>query len=63
METKERHKIHIFMQGGLIQDIQNVPRGCVVYVYDYDLEGVDPEDIQADGVGDPCTITEWPPTE
>lgn len=50
--------VHVFMEGGLIQNIET-PSGVRVMVYDYDVEGVDAERITQDGKDDDCTITEW----
>ena len=55
LETKT---VHVFMEGGVIQDIQ-MPEGVQVKVYDYDIEDVDPDQIKKDGNGDECTIAVW----
>jgi len=55
MDTKT---VHVFMEGGVIQNIE-IPAGVVVKVYDYDLEGVEKDRIEKDGLGDDCTIAVW----
>ena len=37
--VEEPHKIIVVMDGGLIQDVQNVPSGVEVEVRDFDIEG------------------------
>jgi hypothetical protein len=38
-------KIVLFLDGGVIQDILISSGECEAYVIDYDIEGVEPEDI------------------
>lgn len=33
------HKVVVVVDGGLIQDVQHIPRGVVVEVRDFDVEG------------------------
>jgi hypothetical protein len=37
----EKHRIIITVEGGIIQDIRNIPPGIVIEVRDYDCEGID----------------------
>lgn len=62
LADKRKRTVHVFMQGGLIQDMQ-VPANVQVKVYDYDLDGIEGERIEADGKGERCTIVEWGPQE
>ena len=52
-------KIIIFVQGGLIQDIQGVPKGLKIMIYDYDIDGLDEKELTKDGKGKDCYIKEW----
>lgn len=42
---KEQHKIIITVDGGLIQDIENIPPGIQVEIHDFDTEGADDSEI------------------
>lgn len=55
----EPSTIHLFMEGGVIHDIQNIPSNVAVKVYDYDTEGADADRIVKDGKGEECVVTEW----
>jgi len=55
--ANEKRIINIFMEGGIIQDIQQIPSDVEIHVYDYDIEGVDSDRIEKDALGDDCTIT------
>lgn len=37
--------IKIYVEGGLIQDIEDIPEGTTIEVMDFDIEGTDPENI------------------
>jgi hypothetical protein len=59
--TKSR-KIEIFviLDGGLVQEIVNLPDNINVTVIDYDTEGADKEDLQISPVdGELCFISKW----
>lgn len=49
----------IFVQGGLIQDIQDIPDGLKIDIYDYDIDGLDEKELTKDGKGKDCYIKEW----
>ena len=52
-------QVNVFMEGGLIQNIE-LPPGVRVTVYDYDVEGViDEYQIEKDPKGVDCTIVTW----
>ncbi len=50
--------VHITVEGGVIQDIQ-VPRSVKVIVRDYDVDDVEPEQLQRDEQGDEYIETIW----
>jgi len=53
------NRIRIIVSGGNIQDIQNIPEGIIVDVWDYDCE---PEDTdETDSIGDSVVKSEWHP--
>ncbi len=37
--------IDVIVEGGVIQDVLNVPKGITVRVIDYDIDGADPEHL------------------
>lgn len=37
--------IKIYVQGGMIQEIENIPKGITIEVMDFDTEGADEENI------------------
>lgn len=53
--------IHIVMDGGLIQDIQYIPAGVTVEVFDYDVEGQDDThpNMTKDGAGERVFVNIW----
>lgn len=48
---KSKNKIVVFVEGGVVQDILNIPPGFQVIVKDYDVEGRDME-LETDENGD-----------
>jgi hypothetical protein len=50
--------VHITVEGGVIQDVQ-VPAGMKVVVWDYDIDGIEPERLQRNGRGDKYVETIW----
>ena len=52
MSQKQPHDIHITMEGGVIQAVENVPDGVRVVVMDFDVEGHDAEDLKTNKRGD-----------
>ncbi len=54
-KTKENHIITIRVEGGIIQEVENVPAGVTVRVLDYD-NGNDPDCKTRDDAGEPCSI-------
>lgn len=55
MSTK--HQIHIVMEGGIIQDIENIPRDVEVIVRDYDV--IDEDNYEEDDWGDRYIENVW----
>jgi hypothetical protein len=56
------HRIRIIVSGGNIQEVQNIPPGTIVEVWDYDCEPEDTE--ETDSLGDSVVKSEWfPETE
>ena len=51
------NRIRIIVSGGVIQEIQNIPQGTVVEVFDYDCETEDTD--ETDSIGDPVIKSEW----
>jgi len=53
------NRIRVIVSGGNIQDIQNIPAGIIVEVFDYDCELEDTDEV--DSIGDPVVKSEWFP--
>lgn len=56
---EEDQGIYIYMEGGVIHDIQNIPANVVITTYDYDIDGLEEKDIQKDGLGERCHINRY----
>ncbi|MEI7733199.1 MAG: hypothetical protein WCO56_26750 [Verrucomicrobiota bacterium] len=56
-----KHIIYVTMDGGLVQEILNLPPGFEVQVIDYDIEGESDEDrIQVSPInGEACCLTTY----
>jgi hypothetical protein len=52
-------RIIITVEGGLIQDIKNIPFGTVIEVRDYDTDWDEDKDLKEDEKGDKYTCVEW----
>ena len=52
------NRIRIIVSGGVIQEIQNIPPGIIVDVWDYDCESED-DGVETDSIGDPVLKSEW----
>jgi hypothetical protein len=53
-------KIDVIVEGGIIQEVRNIPKGVTVRVIDYDIEGT--TDDLKESPYDPeqqCLINEW----
>lgn len=52
-------KINITVEGGVIQDISDIPKGVNVVVRDYDCEGCDEELLKTDQDGNYYIESVW----
>jgi hypothetical protein len=50
--------VKVYVSGGVIQHIE-LPNETRVEVYDYDVDGFDPEELDRDPEGEPCEILIW----
>jgi hypothetical protein len=57
----ENKIIKISLEGGLIQDVGDIPSDVRVRVRDYDVEGADDEEIITDENGKECFESWWHP--
>ena len=53
------NRIRIIVSGGIVQEIQNIPPGVIVELWDYDCETEDTS--ETDSIGDPVLKSEWYP--
>lgn len=51
--------VTIIMQGGVIQDILNIPEGGVIKIKDYDTEGIPENELEKDDDGNPYVVSVW----
>ena len=60
---KELETVTVFVRGGVIQDIQNIPIGVRIRVQDYDVENFTEQELrdetELDEEGDPCMVSIW----
>ena len=65
MADKTIHKVTdadaivVTVEGGVIQDISNIPLGCVVQVWDFDVDDCDGEELSINEHGDKFILSEW----
>ena len=60
MDANAKHIIQIVVQGGLVQDVRNVPPGIEVQVIDYDIEGAEAQCVEASPLdGEACCIATY----
>jgi len=53
--------ILVIVQGGLVQDVVNIPSGLTVQVIDYDTEGEEDERLEISPVdGHVCCLSTFP---
>ena len=59
--TNMKRKIIIIMDGGLIQDIANIPDDIVIEVRDYDIEGtsLEEDELSEDSSGKQYIASQW----
>ena len=51
-------EVKICVSGGFVVEVA-APKDTKVTVYDYDIDGVDDEDLEMDGEGGKCIISEY----
>ncbi len=56
-------EVTVFVRGGVIQDIQNIPSGVRIRVQDYDVDSLTAQELrektEPDEEGDPCMVYTW----
>ena len=52
-------EINIIVEGGLIQQIYNIPKGIKIIVHDYDTDGIETDDTSKDQNGDVYVESTW----
>jgi hypothetical protein len=57
------HQITVTVEGGLIQEIENIPPGISVLVMDFDTDGTDEDEVTKTTEGDLCVVSEWLPDD
>ena len=58
--TGSKREIFVIVNGGLVQEIVNLPPNLNVTVLDYDTEGVANEELEISPVdGELCVINKW----
>lgn len=65
--SRKRHEplaVRITMEGGVIEHVK-VPPGVRVEIWDFDIEGIDPKDLDTSDRGEKYykSVYEPPPTE
>ncbi len=59
----ELDTITVYVRGGVIQDIQNIPEGIQIRVQDYDIDNLTDKELQEetepDEEGNPCVVGVW----
>jgi hypothetical protein len=62
--TTPPHRIFISVEGGLVQEVTGVPAGVQVVVLDYDIEGVQADELETSPLdGQPCCLSEYDSTD
>jgi excinuclease UvrABC helicase subunit UvrB len=60
IKKSRQREIFVIMDGGLVQEVMDVPDNFTITVLDYDTEGVDREDLKISPVdGELCLIDRW----
>ena len=59
---KNQKSVRIIMDGGLIQEVRNIPQGIEIEVFDYDCsaQGDDHPNMTKDEQGKPVFVNYWP---
>ena len=58
-ETSRIRTIRVTMEGGVIHNIDHIPKGIRVWVMDFDVEGVDESELKTNKAGDRYCETIW----
>jgi len=55
--------IRIWLEGGVIHNIENIPESAVIEVCNFDIEDIDPDDyeIRTNDGGQEYTVVRWLP--
>ena len=53
------HTITVIVEGGMVQEVRDVPPGIEVVIQDYDTEGVDEEELLDDEDGEDYFEAAW----
>ena len=59
MDATSKKTITVGVHGGLVQWIQGIPEDVRIVVHDYDIEGVDAQDLSLDAEGNHCVQSVW----
>lgn len=51
--------ITVIVEGGIVQKIKNIPKGCIIRVQDLDVEGRDEDELTVNEDGDECIQSDW----
>lgn len=51
--------VKVILCGGKLYDLPNLPAGCCVKVYDYDLEKYIKDRLELDPEGNQCAVAIW----
>jgi len=54
----DKDSIHIFVEGGVIQDITGIPKGDKIVVVDWDVDGIEEERLTKLEAG-MALVSEW----
>ena len=59
MDATSKKTITVGVHGGLVQWIQGIPEDVRIVVHDYDIKGVDAQDLSLDAEGNHCVQSVW----
>jgi len=59
LENEATMSVFIYLEGGLIQDVTKAPENIEVIVRDYDIEGVEENELVKDPDGKECVQSVW----
>jgi hypothetical protein len=59
-KMRAKHTITVVLEGGIVQEVKNIPPGINIQVIDYDVEGAD--EVQVSPLdGEACVISQYSP--